>query len=348
MRFLSLVLTWLIGGPVVHFLTAQVPSSSFSSSTILRLEDVLQASRQEIEQQLGLRRQLSTQYDSMLVDVSYLKQRKDLGFFENIRLKNLLKESEDISRQLVLMDQRVTARKKEHDERVDQLCRLMDIEIKQVLQQLEDSDARQGRGALESTLQAMMTEKLEFQSSGLESWSVKPHMVKVSRQDDAETIYQKADFLRDQEDKLAAYSAELQSKIEKISSDAEIRDQAIQFLDDVHFFNRTREIQVAHKDGKDRNENLGGETGTSDHTARDGDEITHSFQPSLNGFDASVFVNGSTLSLTDLKMSPDDDLRVIVRKLQTEKAMADNQVMKYRRLADELYELAKYKMRLQK
>lgn len=346
MRFLAFVMIGLIAGPVIFSLTAQEPPSSFSSSTIHRLENDLQTSRHEIEEQLGLRRQLSAQYDSMLVDVSYLKQRKDLGFFENIRLKNLLKESEDKSRQLVHLDQTVAARKKEHDERVDQLCQLMDLEIKQILQLLEDSDARHGRGTLESTLQAMMTEKLEFQSLWIEPWSVKPHMVKVSRQDDAETVYQKADFLRDQEDKLAAYSDELQSKIEKISNDVEIRDQAIQFLDDVHFFNRTREIQVAHKDDKDQGKSLeGSPTG---HSARDGEETTMGFHASLNGFDGSVFVNGSTLSLTDLKMSPDDDLRVIVRKLQAEKTMADNQIMKYRRLADELYELAKYKMRLQK
>lgn len=351
MKIMRFIVGWFFAATAVSWLAAQ-ENSAFQSVAVRRLEGDLGKARQEMERLVGSRRVLAAQYDSMIVDVIDLKQRKDLGFFEKIRLKNLLKESEDLAQQLVSMDRVVAGKRAEHQSRIDQLLVLMDGEIRDALYELEhpsEIKAKAHTRQLEMRLQSMMFEKLEFQSIWTDPLVLNLQTVRVSRDDDAETISQKADFLKDQEDKLVLYGTNLQERINKMTSEIEIRDEAMQFIDDIQLFNKNREIRLEPK--VDRSDGAVGTESDGDQASGisgSGDLLGGGVWRPFVDIGGAILVNSNTLTLSDLKMSADDDLKDVVRKLQIEKKMAEHQASRYRRMAEELYNLAKHKSRATK
>ncbi len=328
-------------------LYAQVDyASAFDSDSIAFLETALRRSKEQLAVLIRSRHQLDAQYDSMTSAIQALKTQNDPGFLDKIKLKNLLKESEELSQRLVKIDQRIALQRETSTPVVERLLTMMEEQIRRYLSMVGKSRQldRSSKQPEEERLQAMLFEKIEYQSLFAEPLSLQLASVKVNLTDDPELILLKADFLKDQEDKLVRYTHDLDAKITRLQSEMELRDEASKFLDDIYIFDKNREFKFSSRQSTDRPS-----TETDEGTSTVG-PLTGAigFSPrtySETLADNTLLVNNNALVLSDLKVTPNDDLRSILYKLKLERQLARNQASRYSRMARDLYELAKRRTR---
>jgi hypothetical protein len=228
----SILLTgWLaLGG---HFLFAQNTASVYTSGAIREIESFLEKSKQDMVTLRQTRRLLSLQYDSMVVDILNLKEKKEIGFFDRMQLKGLLKDCEDFSKQFVKIDKLLAAHKEADRLKVEELIEMMDDEIKSELKEFQKS-RKGGEDASDFTLerwQAMMGEKIYYQNRIHDSLSIRMASVKANRNDDEELLTQKADFLMDQQEKLLTYAEEINNAIRRYQTEEEIKNSSEKLFD---------------------------------------------------------------------------------------------------------------------
>ncbi len=326
----------------------QQKSTAFSSPTISGLKAYLEKSRQDLTALAKTKYYLMAEYDSNVILISQLKEKKELGFFERIQLKSLLKQSEDISQQMVKIDKLTLAHYDTNKEKLEQLVRLMEDEIRAVLRQIEQSpQGSDERGDFVETLQAMILEKLEMQSQAVEPLTITYQEIRHQKTDDPEVLIEKSDYLMDQHDKLVRYIEQIDRKIDLIESENEIKKQARRFVDDVYLLDKNREMKITqNKNAESGGTLLGGAENLS--RAASQDEMLLRTQ-SLTGITATssqnpLFLN-SRLELSNQPIYSTDDFQSIIQKLNVERRLAQNKARHFKKISGELRRLAEYKLR---
>ncbi len=324
------------------------PASAFASFTALEYQKSIQKIQTELAQLLETKKLLVQEYDSNVIQISGLKQKKELGFFERMQLKKLLKDSEDLSRQIIQVDREITGKHESSRTYIDKMIPLMEYEIRQALNAIESAVMNSGgKNALIQKLQGMIQEKLEYQSYIAEPLRARVRDVKYQRTDDPEVLFEKSDFLMDQHDKLKRYANQIDLKIDLLESEYEIKKQARKFIDDVYTFDKDREMKMSSKrvagiSGE------GNEPGSAVFNSRASeDDLAVSFESGLRGTTAQgnpLFLN-TTLEISALQITSHDDFRNIIRKLKHEKSLALQRAKNMQKSADEIRRLAEIKLR---
>jgi hypothetical protein len=205
-------------------LAAQAVPSAYSDVAIRDAEVFLDKSRQDVITLRQTKRLLSIEYDSMVVEILRLKGKKEVGFFDRIELKGLMKDCEDISQQFAKMDKLLAAHRDAESSKIEELVGLMDDEIMFELMQYQKSRKTKEESSFsEEQLRAMLAEKLDYRNRLNDTLSLRLASVKTNRNDDDELLTQKADFLMDQQDKLLKYMNDLDRVMRRSRAENEIR-----------------------------------------------------------------------------------------------------------------------------
>lgn len=176
---------------------------------------------------LQMKKMLSAPYDSLVILINRIKQNDEIGFFDRLELKALLKESEDIAKQFVKFDQLIHAHEEANSIKIATLVKLMDQELLDSMKAII-SNKPQPTDILNGIdrLNRMLAEKDRYRIYRMKKMTVGVRDLRVQRNDDADVLYAKADFLLDQCDRLNVYSRELDQAIEYLQYEDHLKKQA--------------------------------------------------------------------------------------------------------------------------
>ncbi len=330
----------------VSVLSQEKPISAFGSFTVLEYKKSVLRTHSEILILVQSRDILARDYDSNVTQISVLKKQKDLGFFDRVQLKKILKDSEDLSQQIVLIDRQIISKQESIRTLIDKMIPLMEYEIRQTLKSIEQEDQNSGdRPLYIQNLQAMINEKLEYQAFTAEPIRAQIKDIKYQRSDDPDLLLEKSDFLMDQYDKLQRYIAQIESKIEMLESENEIKKQARKFIDDVYTFDKDREMKLASR----RTDDPSGGEGTSSvvNSRTSYDDVSVAVESAFRGTSqvSNPLLLNTTLEISSLKINSGDDFKDIIRKLKHEKSLAQTRAKNIQKTADDIRRLAEIKLR---
>ncbi len=326
-------------------------TSAFASFTVLEYKKTVIKNQHEIKQLIESKSVLVQEYDSNVIRISNLKQKNELGFFERVQLKKLLKDSEDLSQQIVLIDKQIIGKQESNRVIIDKMIPLMEYEIKMTLKTIEKENKESDeRSIFILNLQAMINEKLEYQSFIAEPLRAYIKEVKFQRSDEPDLLIEKSDFLMDQADKLQRYIAHIETKIDLLESEDEIKKLARKFIDDVYTFDKDREMKLSSKRVSDNtgSENTGsGNVSSVVNRQSNMDDVVASLESSFRGSSQNpnpLFLN-TTLEISSQQITSNDDFKDIIRKLKFEKSLAQNRAKAIQKTADDIRRLAEIKLR---
>jgi len=196
-------------------LSGQTVITVYQSSTIREVKAYLQKSTQDIQNLNQSRQQLSALYDSMVIQISVLKEKEDPPFWERWKLKGLLQETEDVSQQIVRNDKLANAYRENNHQKAQLLISLMEDEIRDLLQQLKP--LKKIDETKVDLLKAMWSERIQAQLYLIHD----PLLSSIQnifwrKSDEGNVLQAKGDFLMDQHDKLIRYADEIDKKINAI------------------------------------------------------------------------------------------------------------------------------------
>jgi hypothetical protein len=208
------LLLLLLNGLGMANLFSQATPSAYDLPSVHDIELLLEKSRQEVLTLMEARKALSQESDSLLADITKLKQKKEVGLFDRMQLKKLLKDGEDFAQQFTRIDRLIEAHKETDRSKVEALVDTMNEEI---LDWLSDRSGKANNQdeSLNDRLQAMVTEKNQYQTLLNDSIALTIEDVKIAKNDDDDLLAQKADFVLDQQDRVTIYMARIEQMIRR-------------------------------------------------------------------------------------------------------------------------------------
>ncbi|MBX7150603.1 hypothetical protein K1X84_03105 [bacterium] len=316
--------TTLIASALLH---SQDSTTVFASTAIKDIRAYLEKSRQDLVTLNQAKRLMLLQYETMILTIGDLKEKEDLGWFGKIQLKNLLKESEDLSQQFVKLDKLILAHRETNHVKIESMTNLMSEEIEALIGRITKTKYSAGvlREMMTDTLQAMIHEKSAMQLMEAEPIDIVIQNVKISRNDDAELMSQKADFLMDQHDKFLHYAKTMEQKIRQLDTDIRLNRKIKIISNEMSAYAATRDSKILFREF---------------HTDIVLSKLNADNQDSLNLPFVEVH---NTLPLSNIRVAPTDAPYVVLQKFQYEWSLALAQANRYESTAKEAYWLADFK-----
>ena len=306
---LFLLLGYTVWHPAVTH-TQEV--TGFKSPSIHEILRFLEKSEQDISTLTQTRKLLQMNYDSLVFEIDGLKQSGEIGFFDRMRLKGLLKKSEDIANQFVKIDNLIKAHEQANTQKRWNLMELMEKEIADSTKVLFTRYGITKSGTRENlrTLVSMLTEKKAIYFYRLKKFTMPITDIRIHRNDEAEILYQKSDYLLDQIERLADYSVELDRILVFLISENETIKRVMRLNELIQDkFNKRQELMSY-------------------------------FPDSILAF--------QRLPLSKALVTPYDDYETLIQRLSLEKDAAVSRIDFYREESVDIREIADYKNKMWK
>lgn len=178
------------------------------------------------------RKFLEMNYESLVFDIDLLKQNGDIGFFDRMRLKNMLKKSEDISVQFVKIDNMLNAHREANAGKIEDLVRWMEQEIKDSIKACSNLRIQNTEHYRIAVLKVgkMLAEKNKYPVFRMKKFVMPVTEVRVKRDDEAEILSQKSDYLMDQVSRLNDYAADLDRVIASLAAENSLKRQCLKLI----------------------------------------------------------------------------------------------------------------------
>lgn len=307
--YLLLLLGYAVWHPAVTH-TQEV--TGFKSPSIHEILRFLEKSEQDISTLTQTRKLLQMNYDSLVFEIDGLKQSGEIGFFDRMRLKGLLKKSEDIANQFVKIDNLIKAHEQANTQKRWNLIELMEKEIADSTEVLFARYGITHSGTRENirALVSMLTEKKAIYFYRLKKFTMPITDIRIHRNDEAEILYQKSDYLLDQIERLADYSVELDRILVFLISENEIKKRVMRLNELIQDkFNKRQELMLY-------------------------------FPDSILAF--------QRLPLSKALVTPYDDYETLIQRLSLEKDAAVSRIDFYREESVGIREIADYKNKMWK
>lgn len=196
---------------------------------------------QEIEQ---AREPLLQQARAYAEQIRELKSKDKLNYFQHQKLEGLLKDSQDLSSRIEDLEANLREGRQAYAKTGRELMAAYDDEIRQNLKQLEkESTSAAARQAQLEQISTLRLKKESVQSRITPENQQKIQITKldIEPDDSPRQIEQKADLLKDQEDKLRAYADRLKSKTQELQKELNLRTRINDLVTDLALFDQQEE-----------------------------------------------------------------------------------------------------------
>jgi hypothetical protein len=214
------------------------------TSEIQTLENSLQETEVALQSLSKQRMELNNRANGLAEEISTLKNQKDSGYFQRQRLENLLKNSQELTRETEVLDKEIFSANQKLQLQCEQLIQMYDIEIDKLINQIKnrkiDKSARKDmmfqlgvtkekRELVQSRIELGIQEIIELNQFALES------------EDNPRQMREKAEWLQDQEKKLRTNAAGVGRIIKNLKDEIEIRDKMVELEQDLTIFSHRDE-----------------------------------------------------------------------------------------------------------
>ncbi|MDZ7261323.1 MAG: hypothetical protein ONB05_04375 [candidate division KSB1 bacterium] len=228
-----------IGG----LLLSLVPAS-FSAAQEVNVHQIEQEVRALETQQEALiceRTKLTRRADELASKITELKEQGDLNYLQRKKLEHHLQDSQDLALKIERLDGQLVAIAPELELRRARLFQAYQQEMEQILGLLEKDPPRQN---LLVRLQELEQKKRDLQTK-INQELPSDHnlvMMTIGNDDTPYQIQQKADFLKDQEEKLRSRALSIDKQIKQLKKELHTRERMADLVKDVHLFDQREEL----------------------------------------------------------------------------------------------------------
>ena len=184
---------------------------------------------------------LVQQGDSLATLIQDLKKKPSLNIFQRQKLEDLLKSSQQLELQIFEIDQKIYALDREHQLVLKQLIEYYDGEIEQIvtLQKKKRLPTAQQKAQYQR-LTALKTDRDQYLrkiKSNLINVQLK-EQIRINETDSYQVIKQKADLLKDQEDKIRKQMKAVESKVADLENEQKLRNRMNELISDTYLLDR--------------------------------------------------------------------------------------------------------------
>jgi hypothetical protein len=218
-------------------LSAQESAIVSSEKELTRLEEAM---LQTGNQRTALTRDVA----AYAKEIDNLKAEKSLSYFQQQRLERLLKDSQDITRKIEKLDSELQSLQKSYVRTGNKLVALYDAEISKNVKQLENQQLASGRqrellADIERLRVRSESVKERFRETKIAAHKI-PRL-QIEADDSPKQIEQKADLLKDQEDKLRASATKIEKQAKELKGEVELRNRMNDLVTDLSMFDQQEE-----------------------------------------------------------------------------------------------------------
>lgn len=265
--------------------------------------------------------------------IQELKAKNELNYFQRQKLEGLLKDSQDISNRMTNFDSEIRKMNQRLVKTGNELLTIYDSEIKKSLKNLETKDLPQEyRKTILQNIETLRRKKENVKSrigpgSAIE---IRMSQLRIKQDDTPKRIKQKADLLKDQEDKFRRLASRLNSQKEELKKELNLRNRIGDLVTDLALFDQQEEILSTLPPQAVRTQNLNSPDESQANT-----DLGATRNPGAN----DLFFVG----LKDFNFSvlPSDQLEEILEGLAKQEQRAKVKADSLRRQADVFYDTAK-------
>lgn len=297
-------------------------------------QEVIELERQ-YNQYTDALEQVTKKVNKLAGKIENYKAKESLNVFQRRRLEGYLKTSQQLSNDLESKQKSLNSIKRKLEINWKTLIRFYDKEITTVMQAFRNDSLENDRKKSLLAYLAQIKEKRETLQAKLELVIEEPlNMDQLDFSDltDIRQIKEKADWLKDQEEKLRKNIGELKHIINNLKEEIEIREKMLEFRQDISFFNHQDETlnpQMAESRSAEKN---GIQTDFRDNNAfLDTEDLSKS---SLLPLFPEITVGKDAANLTNL------DIQTFIRGLEERKARLLSAADSLKLKANELYRKA--------
>ncbi len=227
--------------PIADLAKAQAPAKQPTF-------EVMEIRLEQLERRI---RQLQKQEDELTAAVlereqkiADLKKAGDLNYLQQTRLQRLLKEAHQLAGEIEGMDRQLEQVNQSYSQTGDRLSTLYSTRINNLLKRLE---SKKVTGVQRQTL-LKQVERLRIRNQALrqklglqDSPDVNAGELQISPTDTPRQIEQKADVLKDQEDKYRSLSQQLGTRYQELERELQLRNRIDDLVADLSLFDQQEE-----------------------------------------------------------------------------------------------------------
>ncbi|MCI0493641.1 hypothetical protein L0Z72_01430 [candidate division KSB1 bacterium] len=267
------------------------------------------------------------QSDSLAALIQQLKSKQDLNIFQRRRLEQLLKSSQELDQNITEIDQNIDKLDREHQTVLNELISWYDVKIAKMVnsgqgKKLSQSQAEQlSRWHLERNeyLKKVKQNQIRLQFS---------KAIEIEQLDSYQTIKQKADLVKDQEDKARKQIKLVDKRVKELQGELKLRNRMNELIADTYLMDQPTEKLLPQNQPRGANDNAS--YSETDKSVR---------AQSSGSFD----IVDNLLLKSDVSGISNLDLESHIRNLQQMKTRLSQSADSLRTVADQFYQAAEKK-----
>ncbi len=266
------------------------------------------------------------QSDSLAALIQQLKSKQDLNMFQRRRLEQLLKSSQELDQKILAIGQQLDKTDREHQAVLQELVAWYDAQIARSMDVGQDKKLSQEQAERLANWQRERNDYLtRVKSEPLQRQITRP--IQIDPSDSYVTIKQKADLVKDQEDKARKQIALVEKRVKELQAELRLRSRMNELIADTYLMDQPKEKLLP----KNQRRN-GYESGVLFDAEESG-------TPSSASFDAvdNLLLKGDVSSVSHL------DLESQIRNLQQMKSRLTQSADSLGAVAEQFYQAAEKK-----
>ncbi|MFQ5639273.1 MAG: hypothetical protein ACE5IR_14920 [bacterium] len=275
----------------------------------------LEATIKEVQTQ---RETLSQQVHALLDEIQKLKSTDGLSYFERQRLDELLKRSQALSLQVETKDRELRDLKRAFRKSGEKLIALFDSEIEKKLVRSTNSRlSAETQKTLLTEIENLRAKKTKINRKIGSQTSKQLGLTRVAIEadDSSKKIAQKADLLKDQEDKLRQFAERIDLQKKDLQKELRVRTRINEMVTDISVFDQQEEALGDVSDLKTRSL-----------AATEGDNLDVGVTPEeRSALSDDQFLIGKNFDITNISSELlEDAIEILEKRQQQVRAQADS------------------------
>lgn len=270
------------------------------------------------------------QSDSLAALIQQLKSKQDLNIFQRRRLEQLLKSSQELDQNITEVDQKIDKLDRDHQTVLGELISWYDGQIAKMV------DSGQGKKLSQSQVEQLSKWNLErneylkkVKQNQIHLQLSKP--IEIEQSDSYQTIKQKADFVKDQEDKARKQLTFVDKRVKELKQELKLRNRMNELIADTYLMDQPTEKFLPQNQPRGANDNA---------TYSDGEKSSAS-RPATSSTSFDIVDN--LLLKADVSGISNLDLESHIRNLQQMTVRLNQSADSLRIVADQFYQAAEKK-----